>query len=280
MGKINSLDSNISNSKRRSFFAGNVDAITSSPEAQPSIAPVAPASPGNSEVLASELKGRITQIHIDSLIVHEHQSRRHFDQDKLKELSQSIKSNGVITPLKVIQRGSKFEVASGERRLRAARMVGVEHLPCLVIDDRQAVIESVLENLQRENLNIFEEGRDYLKLLESGVYQHQKDMADGLGVKMSRISEVINFYKKISTEDQDRLVKENKVSRQNLRNFIEGSSISNPGPSFTCSISIKGSVAVSKLSGLGSVSESDKLAILGEIEKIKSLITLSEASDR
>jgi len=212
MASLNSIPK--TETKRKSFFSGK---IPGNEEVNVEETPVVQTT----NTFMPEVTG-LVQINIEQLVPHEHQSRRVFEDAQLEELTNSIKANGVITPLKVVRKGSRYEVASGERRLRAAKKAGLSHLPCIIIEDKKGILESVIENLQRENLNLIEEGRDYWKLLNTKVFETQKDLADNLGISMSRISECLSFYENIPTNTQEELIKAGKVSRKDLRNVLKG----------------------------------------------------------
>ena len=87
------------------------------------------------------------------------QARRIFDDDSLRELSESIKSYGILNPLTVRSRGGKYELVAGERRLRAAKLAGLREVPCILIevDMENASLISLIENLQRKDLDFIEE---------------------------------------------------------------------------------------------------------------------------
>ena len=95
------------------------------------------------------------------------QPRSNFDNEKLEELTASIKNQGVLSPILVRELGlNEFEVIAGERRLRAAKMAGLKTIPCLIDqkEDQDALISALIENLQREDLNPIEEARGYDRL--------------------------------------------------------------------------------------------------------------------
>ena len=111
------------------------------------------------------------------------QPRSNFDKDKLNELTNSIKKQGVLSPILVRELGlNEFEVIAGERRLRASKMAGLETIPCLVDQkkDQDALISALIENLQREDLNPVEEARglDRLKR-EFGLTQDEVATSTG-----------------------------------------------------------------------------------------------------
>lgn len=261
MASLNSIPK--TETKRKSFFSGsipnNADVKT---EETVKVA---------TEEISSPIVGLI-QISIEQLIPHEHQSRRAFDNELLEELTKSIIANGVITPLKVTRKGNQYEVASGERRLRAAKRAGLSHLPCILIDEKKAILESVIENLQRENLNLFEEGRDYSKLLETKVFNSRKEMSDNLGVSLSRISECLSFYENIPSTTQDKLIKEGKVTRQVLRAIVRNQEALNdkprPSEKYFLNIQIIDGKVTSKVFLPESMSENMKNEIEVEIQKV------------
>ena len=100
----------------------------------------------------------ITNISVDEIFPNTYQPRRFFNEEALQELSQSIKEYGIIQPITVRKRGSKFELVAGERRWRAARLAELSVVPCNVIDitDTESAEIALLENLQREDLNFIE----------------------------------------------------------------------------------------------------------------------------
>ncbi|MBR6599121.1 MAG: ParB/RepB/Spo0J family partition protein [Oscillospiraceae bacterium] len=103
--------------------------------------------------------GSILLIPVDNIYSNPFQPRRIFNELRLNELAQSIKSNGIIQPLIVRKSSDKYELISGERRLRAAKMVGLSTVPCVLMAacDEKSELFSLIENIQRENLYYFEQ---------------------------------------------------------------------------------------------------------------------------
>lgn len=118
------------------------------------------------ELSRSGGSGGISQLPLSELVVRPNQPRRRFEQ--LEELAASIREYGVLEPLLVRQRGGKYEIISGERRYRAAELAGLNQVPAIVIeaDDKLAGAIAIIENLQRQELNPFEETIAILGLLE------------------------------------------------------------------------------------------------------------------
>ena len=125
----------------------------------------------------------VKNINIKKIKAGRFQPRSNFDKDKLNELTNSIKKQGVLSPILVRELGlNEFEVIAGERRLRASKMAGLESIPCLVDQkkDQDALISALIENLQREDLNPVEEARglDRLKR-EFGLTQDEVATSTG-----------------------------------------------------------------------------------------------------
>ena len=125
----------------------------------------------------------VKEISIEKIKAGRFQPRANFNKDKLEELTSSIKTQGVLSPILVRELGlNDYEVIAGERRLRASKMAGLETIPCLVDQkqDQDALISALIENLQREDLNPVEEakGLDRLKR-EFGLTQDEVAASTG-----------------------------------------------------------------------------------------------------
>ncbi len=123
----------------------------------------------------------LMMIRVEWIMPSPFQPRRNFDPDRLKELADAIRSQGVIEPLIVRRRpgdltGREYELIAGERRLRAARDAGLEHVPVVLrdLDDRGALEMSLVENLSREDLNAVEEARAFVRLSKEFALSHDE----------------------------------------------------------------------------------------------------------
>lgn len=125
-----------------------------------------PASVNNKDEKAAE--NGITMIKIGKIKNNEAQPRKKFDDDAIEELSESIKQYGIITPMVVQDRGTYFEIVAGERRWRAAMKAGLKEVPVIVKNYTELEIAeiSLIENIQREDLNPIEEAQAYKRLIE------------------------------------------------------------------------------------------------------------------
>jgi ParB-like partition proteins len=130
-------------------------------------------------------KSSVIQVPVGRILPNPQQPRRTFDSASLLSLSQSIKHNGILQPLTVREReNGEFELVAGERRLKAAIMAGYTTVPCIVVtlDDNQSAVMSLLENLQREDLNYFDEATAIAKLIERcGLTQEEVAVKLGKG---------------------------------------------------------------------------------------------------
>ncbi len=131
------------------------------------------------------------------IVPNPNQPRKRFDYDELENLAQSIRENGILQPITVRKReDKKYELVSGERRLRAARLVGMVKIPSIVIniDDKNSAMFSIIENLQRQSLNYFEEAEAIEKLV--GEYaMSREEVALKLGLAPSTVSNKLRILR-------------------------------------------------------------------------------------
>lgn len=144
-------------------------------------------------------------IPIDCLQRGQYQPRIYFDEDALKELSQSILAQGLIEPLIVRkQTDSTYEIIAGERRWRASMMAGLSEVPCLISDytDEQAAAVTLIENIQRQDLSLLEEAHGYQRLL-SEFHFNQGEIAALVGKSRSHIANLIRLLTLCSSVQDD-----------------------------------------------------------------------------
>lgn len=137
------------------------------------------------------------------------QPRKIFKEKELEELSQSIKENGIIQPLVVVELGDGgFELVAGERRMRAAKRAGLEQVPVVVkkATDKEKMVMAIIENVQRSDLNCVEEALAYYQLMED-FQLTQEEVAKKLGKERSSIANYLRILK-LPREVIERLQKE------------------------------------------------------------------------
>ncbi|MDS1004897.1 ParB/RepB/Spo0J family partition protein [Clostridium sporogenes] len=117
---------------------------------------------------SQENKDSINTISINLIKPNNEQPRKNFDEEKIRCLAQSIKEHGIIQPLVLKKEGSLYTIVAGERRWRAAKLAGIKKIPAVVMDlDDKSVLEiSLIENIQRQDLNCIEEAQAYKNLIQ------------------------------------------------------------------------------------------------------------------
>ena len=110
--------------------------------------------------------GRVVLIETGLIRPNRSQPRLDFDERELQSLSDSIRENGILQPVCVRKNGALYEIISGERRTRAAKLAGLSEIPCIVMeaDDEKSAVLALIENIQRKNLSYFEEALAIEKL--------------------------------------------------------------------------------------------------------------------
>ena len=133
---------------------------------------------------------------IEEIIPNRSQPRKRFDEAKLEELAASIKERGVLEPLVVRRVGQGYELIIGERRWRAAQRAGLKEVPVLVkeVEDREVLELSLIENLQRENLNPIEEAEGFRRLIDEFDLS-QEELAGRVGKDRTTVTNALRLLK-------------------------------------------------------------------------------------
>jgi len=137
---------------------------------------------------------QILQVSIDDIYPNRNQPRKTFDESKLEALKDSIEVNGVIQPIIVTRESKGFQIIAGERRWRSARKAGLTEIPCIVrtYDDLKKAEISIIENVQRDNLNPVEEALAY-KLLLTNYQLTQNDLSKSVGKSRPYITNMVRL---------------------------------------------------------------------------------------
>ena len=151
--------------------------------------------------VSSELK-----VKISSVEPNRSQPRKQFDEDSLLELAESIKQYGVLQPLLVSDKKDYFEIIAGERRWRAAKMAGLKEVPVVVKEftDQEIVEISLIENIQREDLNPIEEAMAYKRLMEE-FHLKQDEIADRVAKSRTAVTNSMRLLK-LSSKVQEMVI--------------------------------------------------------------------------
>ena len=166
--------------------------------------------------------GKIFRISADRIIPNHAQPRKLFDEDAILRLADSIRRYGLLQPLSVRrlcfrdgERGS-YEIVAGERRIRAATLIGMEYIPCIIIsaDDRTAAELALIENIQREGLSMFEQAGAIAALID--IYSlTQEQIAAHLSASQSYVANKLRLLK--LSEQERELITEGRLTERHAR---------------------------------------------------------------
>ncbi len=165
-------------------------------------------------------ENEIINVRIDEIIPNRFQPRLAFNENELKELSESIKTHGIIQPLVLRRIGDKFEIIAGERRYKASVMAGLTTVPAIImnIDDKQSAEVAVVENLQRKDLTAIEEAQSYKKILDMG-YLTQEELAARMGVAQPTVANKLRLLN--LTEPVQQALLRNQISERHARSLLQ-----------------------------------------------------------
>tara|TARA_A100001037_G_C15049901_1_gene589590 strand:+ start:180 stop:1022 length:843 start_codon:yes stop_codon:yes gene_type:complete len=177
---------------------------------------------GDIEKKSGTIDSKVNKISIANIQRSRYQPRSIFDQEKLNELSDSIKENGVIQPIAVRANKyepGKYEIVAGERRWLAAQKAGLNDVPVVVlnIDDQKSLEIGIVENVQRQDLNAIEEARGYQRLVKEFGYDHDK-ISKFMSKSRSHISNTLRLLN--LPEDIIGLIEEGKLTAGQARPLI------------------------------------------------------------
>ena len=166
-----------------------------------------------------EILGKIINVGITEIDPSPAQARRQFKPSELTGLAKSISQDGLITPLTVRRIGERFELVSGERRLRAAKLAGLRSVPCILVqgsDERTAVM-GLIENIQRSDLTFFEQAQAFSRLIERFDLT-QESLALRLGMSQSAVANKLRLLR--FDEDERRMIAEAGLSERHARALL------------------------------------------------------------
>ena len=171
------------------------------------------------DVMKTESSGSLS-VPISQVESYSGQPRKHFDEESLQELADSITEHGIIQPLTVRKLSSGYyQIIAGERRWRAARLAGLQEVPVIVMeaDDRKAAELAMIENLQREDLNPMEEAAGFQSLIET-YHMTQEEAAQRVGKSRSGVTNALRLLG--LSPSVRKLVEENKLTAGHARALV------------------------------------------------------------
>ena len=141
-------------------------------------------------------RGGILSLRLEDIAPNPVQPRKHFDETELRELSESIGRYGILNPLTVRLRCGRYELVAGERRLRAAKLAGLQEVPCILVDVNleEAGLLALVENLQRKDLDFLEEAEGLRKLIRMFALS-QEEAARRIGKSQSAVANKLRLLK-------------------------------------------------------------------------------------
>jgi ParB family chromosome partitioning protein len=174
--------------------------------------------PDLAEKLESKPEGMLL-VDLDEIRPNPLQPRRNFDQEKIEELAGSIRENGILQPLIVNKAREGFELIAGERRWRAAQKAGLAKVPIIIkeVGDKSRLELSLIENIQREDLNVIEEADAYQKLIEEFGYT-QDALGQRVGKSRTSITNALRLLK-LNRKIKDDLM-HNKINMGHARAYL------------------------------------------------------------
>lgn len=165
------------------------------------------------------LNEELFEVDIDLIEPNAEQPRTRFAEDKMEELSQSIRENGIIQPIVIRRRGGKYEIVAGERRWRAAQRAGLKKIPAVVreVSDEKLLEFALIENIQRHELSPIEEAKAYKKLI-GNLGLTQEMVAKRVGKDRTFITNYLRLLR--LPDDVQKLVEEDKISVGHARALL------------------------------------------------------------
>lgn len=176
----------------------------------------------NKEERAGQSSGSILTLDINKVEPDRKQPRKTFDEDSLVDLSESIKQHGIISPILVRKEDDYYRIIAGERRWRAARMADVAEVPVIVAkegtSDQEARVMSLVENLQREDLNPIDEAKGYKELMEDFGLK-QDDVAKEVNKSRTAVANLLRLLK-LDERVQQLLIEDNDFRMGHARAIL------------------------------------------------------------
>ncbi len=181
---------------------------------------------GRASIGMDDRVGEYFYISLDKLIPFKNQARTYFNKTELDNLAHSISEYGIRQPLTVIKSpeyDGKFEIVSGERRARAAGLVGLDSVPCIIMSDySRAEAVAIIENIHRSDLHPVELAKAYKSLADNGTFSSKEEVANSLGVSRSSFYEALKVLE-LPENVQQGLIDNNVRSRDKIRLLLKSS---------------------------------------------------------
>lgn len=164
-------------------------------------------------------RGGLTYLPVGCIVSSPVQPRKNFEEDSLSELSESIKEFGILNPLTVRMRNGRYELVAGERRLKAAKLAGLQEVPCLLLDVNleEASLIALIENLQRKDLDFLEEANGISQLIKL-FGMSQEEAARRIGKSQSAVANKLRLLR--LPDDVQKALLENGLTERHGRALL------------------------------------------------------------
>ncbi len=180
-----------------------------------------PIMPSNNSASSLEINssGNVAYVKTISILENRFQPRQKYDEVKIEELKSSIKEKGILQPILVRKSEEGYEVVAGERRLKAAKALGMEEVPVIIknVTDREALVLALVENIQREELNAIEEANGFKRLIEEFDFT-QEAVAESVGKDRTTVTNLLRLLR--LPEEIQKQVADAKISMGHARALL------------------------------------------------------------
>jgi len=176
-------------------------------------------APKESSSLENNPSASVAYVKTISILENRFQPRQNYDEAKLEDLKTSIKEKGVLQPILVRKHEDGYEVVAGERRLRAAKALGLEQVPVIIknVTDRESLVLALVENIQREELNAIEEAQGFKRLMEEFQFT-QESVAEAIGKDRTTVTNLLRLLR--LPDEIQKQVADNKLSMGHARALL------------------------------------------------------------
>jgi ParB family chromosome partitioning protein len=174
---------------------------------------------GLGSLIPEKAGNEVSEVNIDNIVPNQFQMRTDFNEEKIEEMAESIKKEGLIQPVIVTRKGNKYMLIAGERRLRAAKKAGFSSIPCIEkeMDGENLLVISLIENIQRENLSPVEEASAY-DMMAKEFSMTQQEISKKVGKSRSAVANILRILS--LPEDLRILVNQEKLSAGHARALL------------------------------------------------------------
>jgi len=175
--------------------------------------------PSYTQQALPNVRQEVLEIEIKKIHPNPHQPRTHFSPGDLEDLIASIKEHGIVQPLVVTKDGDEYELVAGERRLRAARTLGLTHVPAIAREatEQQKLELALIENIQRQDLNAVEEAYAYKALIDE-FQLTQEEVARRVGKNRSTVANILRLLE--LPEEILQAVRDNRITKSHARTLL------------------------------------------------------------